>query len=55
VTGGNGGQGGRQRPRVSAAGPGLPGHPGQLCEPLPVAQSDFVYLYDRYQNVYGQR
>jgi L-ribulose-5-phosphate 4-epimerase len=27
----------------------------QLGEPLPIAQSDIDRLYDRYQNVYGQR
>ncbi len=27
----------------------------QLGEPLPVGQDDVDYLYDRYQNVYGQR
>jgi L-ribulose-5-phosphate 4-epimerase len=27
----------------------------QLGEPLPIAQRDIDYLYDRYQNVYGQR
>ncbi|BCB82377.1 L-ribulose-5-phosphate 4-epimerase [Phytohabitans flavus] len=27
----------------------------QLGEPLPIAQSDIDKLYDRYQNVYGQR
>ena len=27
----------------------------QLGEPLPIAQSDVDRLYDRYQNVYGQR
>ncbi|MEN3536021.1 L-ribulose-5-phosphate 4-epimerase [Microbispora sp. ZYX-F-249] len=27
----------------------------QLGEPLPIAQSDIDSLYDRYQNVYGQR
>ena len=27
----------------------------QLGEPLPIAQGDVDYLYDRYQNVYGQR
>jgi L-ribulose-5-phosphate 4-epimerase len=27
----------------------------QLGDPLPIAQSDIDYLYDRYQNVYGQR
>jgi L-ribulose-5-phosphate 4-epimerase len=27
----------------------------QLGEPLPIAQTDVDYLYDRYQNVYGQR
>jgi L-ribulose-5-phosphate 4-epimerase len=27
----------------------------QLGEPLPIAQSDIDYLYDRYQNVYGQQ
>jgi L-ribulose-5-phosphate 4-epimerase len=27
----------------------------QLGEPLPIAQDDVDYLYDRYQNVYGQR
>jgi L-ribulose-5-phosphate 4-epimerase len=27
----------------------------QLGEVLPIAQSDIDYLYDRYQNVYGQR
>jgi L-ribulose-5-phosphate 4-epimerase len=26
----------------------------QLGEPLPIRQSDIDYLYDRYQNVYGQ-
>jgi L-ribulose-5-phosphate 4-epimerase len=27
----------------------------QLGEPLPLAQEDIDRLYDRYQNVYGQR
>ena len=27
----------------------------QLGEPVPIAQDDVDYLYDRYQNVYGQR
>ena len=27
----------------------------QLGEPLPIEQSDIDYLYDRYQNAYGQR
>jgi L-ribulose-5-phosphate 4-epimerase len=27
----------------------------QLGEPVPIAQDDVGYLYDRYQNVYGQR
>jgi L-ribulose-5-phosphate 4-epimerase len=27
----------------------------QLGEPLPIAQNDVDYLYDRYQNVYGQQ
>jgi L-ribulose-5-phosphate 4-epimerase len=27
----------------------------QLGEPLPIAQADVDRLYDRYQNVYGQR
>ena len=27
----------------------------QLGDPLPIAQSDIDKLYDRYQNVYGQR
>jgi L-ribulose-5-phosphate 4-epimerase len=27
----------------------------QLGEPLPISQDDVDYLYDRYQNVYGQR
>ncbi|GAB3903416.1 hypothetical protein GCM10027612_69890 [Microbispora bryophytorum subsp. camponoti] len=27
----------------------------QLGEPLPIAQGDIDRLYDRYQNVYGQR
>ena len=27
----------------------------QLGEPVPIAQNDVDYLYDRYQNVYGQR
>ena len=27
----------------------------QLGKPLPIAQSDIDRLYDRYQNVYGQR
>ena len=27
----------------------------QLGEPVPMAQDDVDYLYDRYQNVYGQR
>jgi L-ribulose-5-phosphate 4-epimerase len=27
----------------------------QLGEPLPIEQSDIDYLYDRYQNVYGQQ
>jgi len=27
----------------------------QLGEPLPIARSDIDRLYDRYQNVYGQR
>jgi L-ribulose-5-phosphate 4-epimerase len=27
----------------------------QLGEPLPIPQADIDYLYDRYQNVYGQR
>jgi len=27
----------------------------QLGEPVPIAQDDLDYLYDRYQNVYGQR
>jgi L-ribulose-5-phosphate 4-epimerase len=27
----------------------------QLGEPVPIAQSDIDYLYDRYQNVYGQQ
>jgi L-ribulose-5-phosphate 4-epimerase len=26
----------------------------QLGEPLPIPQDDVDYLYDRYQNVYGQ-
>jgi L-ribulose-5-phosphate 4-epimerase len=27
----------------------------QLGEPLPIASADVTRLYDRYQNVYGQR
>jgi L-ribulose-5-phosphate 4-epimerase len=27
----------------------------QLGEPVPIRQDDVDYLYDRYQNVYGQR
>jgi L-ribulose-5-phosphate 4-epimerase len=27
----------------------------QLGEPVPIARNDVDYLYDRYQNVYGQR
>ncbi len=27
----------------------------QLGEPIPIAQADVDSLYDRYQNVYGQR